>query len=139
MENEILLAIKHIKEVSLKKVTTAKIESFARKNKIEISTDELKKIVKNMVSDALIQKLGEKRGVSYSFPEQPDNTIEVVSDTQEVSSEETVDSTQVEDTRQEPFTSDAEKSKETEAMLSVLKDLDFSKHFQGTVEINSLT
>ena len=108
MENGILLAIKHIKEVSLKKVTTAKIESFARKNKIEISTDELKKIVKNMVSDALIQKLGEKRGVSYSFPEQPDNTIEVVSDTQEVSSEETVDSTQVEDTRQELVTPEAD-------------------------------
>ena len=108
MENGILLAIKHIKEVSLKKVTAAKIESFARKNKIEISTDELKKIVKNMVSDALIQKLGEKRGVSYSFPEQPDNTIEVVSDTQEVSSEETVDSTQVEDTRQELVTPEAD-------------------------------
>ena len=57
-----------------------------------------------MVSDVLIQKLGKKRGVSYSFPEQSDNTIEVVSDTQEVSSEEIVDSTQVEDTKQESVT-----------------------------------
>ena len=101
MENEILLAIKHIKEVSKKKVTIAKIESFARKNKIEISTGELKEIVENMVSDGVIQKHWEKQGVSYSFPEQSDNSIEVVSDLQEVSSEETDDSTQVEDKRQE--------------------------------------
>ena len=89
-------------------MTTAEIESLARKNKIEISTDELKKIVENMVSDVLIQKLGEKRGVLYSFLEQSDNTIEVVSDTQDVSSEETVDSTQVEDTKQESVTPEAD-------------------------------
>ena len=104
-----------------------------------MSTDKLKKIVDNTVSDGVIQKHGEKQGASYSFPEQSVNSIEIVSDIQKVSSEETVDSTQVEDTRQEPFTSDADKSKEAETMLSVLKDLDFSKHFQGTVEINSLT
>ena len=93
MENEILLAIKHIKEVSKKKVTIAKIESFARKNKVERSIDGLKKIVENMVSDGVIQKHGEKQGLSYSFPGQSDSSIEVVSNTQEVSSEETVDST----------------------------------------------
>ena len=70
MENEILLAIKHIKEVSKKKVTIAKIKSCARRNKIKISTDELKKIVENMVSDGVIQKHSGKQGVSYSFPEQ---------------------------------------------------------------------
>ena len=53
MKNEILFAIKHIKEVSKKKLTIAKIESFARKNKTEISIDKLKKIVEN----------GEKQGV----------------------------------------------------------------------------
>ena len=134
MENESLLAIKHIKEVSKKKVTIAKIESFARKNKIDISTDKLKKIVENMVSDGVIQKQGEKQDISYYFPEQSDNSIEVVSDTQEVSSEETVDSTQVEDTRQESVTPDADNNKETETMLSVLKDLDSLKSFQETVE-----
>ena len=117
MENEILLAIKHIKEVSKKKVTIAKIESFARKNKIEISTGELKEIVENIVSDGVIQKHWEKQGVWYSFLEQSDNSIEVVSDLQEVSSEETDDSTQVEDTRQESVTPDADSNKETEAML----------------------
>ena len=134
MENEILLAIKHIKEVSKKKVAIAKIESFARKNKIDISTDELKKIVENMVSDGVIQKQGEKQGISHYFPEQSHNSIKVVSDTQEVSSEETVDSTQVEDTRQESVTPDADNNKETETMLSVLKDLDSLKSFQETVE-----
>ena len=60
--------------------------------------------------------------------------MEVVSDTQEVSSEETVDSTQVEDTKQELATPDADSKKETETMLSVLKDLDSLKSFQQTVE-----
>ena len=32
MENEILLAIKHIKEVSKKKLTIAKIESYQQTN-----------------------------------------------------------------------------------------------------------
>ena len=130
MENEILLAIKHIKEVSKKKVIIAKMESFASKNKIEISTDELKKIVENMVSDGAIQK----QGISYSFLEQWDNSIEVVLDTQEVSSEETVDSTQMEVTRQESVTPDADNNKETETMLSVLKGLDSLKIFQEMVE-----
>ena len=52
-----------------------------------------------MVNDGVIQKHGEKQGISYYFPEESDNSTEVVSDTQEVSSEETVDSTQVKDTR----------------------------------------
>ena len=64
-----------------------------------------------MVSDGVIQKHGEKQGVSYSFPGQSGSSIEVVSDTQEFSSEETFDSTQVEDTRQESVTPDAENNK----------------------------
>ena len=52
-----------------------------------------------MVSDGVIKKHGEKQGTSYYFPEQSDDSTEVVSDKQEVSSEETVDSTQVKDTR----------------------------------------
>ena len=87
MENEILLAIEHIKEASKEKVAIAKIESFARKNKIDISTGKLKKIVENMVRDGVIQKQSEKQGISYYFPEQSDNSIEVASYTLEVSSE----------------------------------------------------
>ena len=58
---------------------------------------------------------------------------------QEVSSEETVDFTQVEDTRQESITPDADNNKETQTMVSVLKDLDSLKSFQETIEKNSLT
>ena len=76
-----------------------------------------------MVSDGVIQKQGVKHGISYYFPEHSDNSIEVVSDTQEVSSVETVDSTQLEDTRQESVTPDVDNKKETETMISVLKDL----------------
>ena len=121
MENEILLAIKHIK-VS-KKSDNVKNRIMCYEKKIDISTDELKKSVENMVSDGVIQKQGEKHGISYYFPEHSDNSIEVVSDTQEVSSVETVDSTQLEDTRQESVTPDVDNKKETETMLSVLKDL----------------
>ena len=40
-----------------------------------------------MISDGVKQKQGEKQGILYYFPEQSENSIEVVSDTQEVSSE----------------------------------------------------
>ena len=124
MKNEILFAIKRIKEVSKKKLTIAKIESFARKNKTEISIDKLKKIVEN----------GEKQGVQYYFPEKSGNSIEVVLETQEVSSKETLDSTQVEDTREESVTPEPDNNKETETMLSVLKYLNSLKSLQETVE-----
>ena len=144
MESEILLAIKHIKEVSKKKVTMAKIESFAKKNKMEISTEELKKIVENMVSEGVILQHGEKQSISYSLPEQSDSSVEVVvSDTQEGSFEETVKSTTVEDTREESVNPEirqesvvptADNNQDKETMLSVLKDLDSFKNFQETVE-----
>ena len=52
MENEILQAIKHIKDISRKKVTSGKIEACTKKNNIEVSTDELNNI-ENMVTTAL--------------------------------------------------------------------------------------
>ena len=67
-----------------------------------------------MVSDGVIQKHGEKQGVSYYFLEQSDNSIEVVWDTQGVSSGETVDSTQVKDAKQESVTPGTENNKETD-------------------------
>ena len=68
--------------------------------------------MENLFRDAVRQKHGEKQGVSYSFPEQSDNSIEVVSETREVSLEETFDSTQVEDTIQESITPDADNNEE---------------------------
>ena len=66
MENEILLALKHIKEISKKKVTLAKIESFAKKNKIDITTDELNKVTESMVNNSVIQRQGESK--TFDFP-----------------------------------------------------------------------
>ena len=51
MENDVLLTIRHIKEVSKKKVTYAKIEQFTKRNKIEISTEELNRIIENLVNN----------------------------------------------------------------------------------------
>ena len=56
MENEILHAIKHIKDISRKKVTLGKIEGFTIKNNIEASTDELNNIIENMVTNGIITK-----------------------------------------------------------------------------------
>ena len=55
-------------------------------------------------------------------------------ETQEVSSKETLDSTQVEDTREESVTPEPDNNKETETMLSVLKYLNSLKSLQETVE-----
>ena len=59
MENDILLAIKHIIEVSTKKVTIGKIEQFINRHKIEKSTEELNRIIENLVNNGVIQMQGE--------------------------------------------------------------------------------
>ena len=53
MENEILQAIKHVKDISKRKVMLGKIEAFTKKNNIEISTDEPNNIIENMVKNVL--------------------------------------------------------------------------------------
>ena len=64
MENEILKAIKHIKDISRKNVTLGKIEAFTKKNNIEILTDELNNIIENMVTNGIIIKKGEDKHAS---------------------------------------------------------------------------
>ena len=61
MENDILLAIKHIIEVSKKKVTIAKIEQFINRHQIEKSTEELNRIIENLVNNGVIQMQGENQ------------------------------------------------------------------------------
>ena len=77
MENEILQAIKHIKDISRKKVTLGKIEAFTKKNNIKISTDEPNNIIENMVTNGSIIKKGDNRHASYSYPEQSEVSEEV--------------------------------------------------------------
>ena len=57
------------KEISKGRVTQAKIESFAMKNKIEITADELKRVIETMVNNGVIQRQGEKESTTYNFPE----------------------------------------------------------------------
>ena len=64
MENEILKAIKHIKDIRRKNVTLGKIEAFTKKNNIEILTDELNNIIENMVTNGIIIKKGEDKHAS---------------------------------------------------------------------------
>ena len=58
-KKDILLAIKHVKEVSKKKVTFAKTEQFTKRNKIEISAEELNRIIENLVNNGVIQMQAE--------------------------------------------------------------------------------
>ena len=80
MENDILLAIKHIKKISKKKVTPTKIEAYAKKNNFEVSKEELSSILESMIDKGLIEKQGERQNLSYIFPEQRGSNI---TDTQE--------------------------------------------------------
>ena len=87
MENDILLAIKHIKEASKKNVTFAKIEQFIKRNKIEISTEELNRIIENSVKNGVIQMQGENQNATYNLSEQPESDdVVLMSHTQEPSS-----------------------------------------------------
>ena len=69
MENEILQAIKHIKDVSRKKATIGKIETFIKKNNMEILTDELNNVIDNMVKNGVIVRKGDDKNAAYSYPE----------------------------------------------------------------------
>ena len=71
MENDILLAIKHIKEISKKIVTFSKLEQFTKRNKIEISTEEHNRNIENLVNNGVIQMQGENQNATYNLSEQP--------------------------------------------------------------------
>ena len=83
MDNEILSAIKHtkyIKEISKKKVTLAKVESFAQKIKIEITTDKLNRVMETMVNKGVTQREGEKESITLIFLGQSENHVVEASD-----------------------------------------------------------
>ena len=139
MENDILLAIKHIKEISKKKVTLAKIEAYAKKNNIQVSKEELSSILESMIGKGLIEKQGERQNISYIIPEQCGSNI---TDTQEDTSAinpqqetgETVISPQEENAQQEIAVNDTSSNTESGAMGLVMKDISSLKNFQSTVE-----
>ena len=86
MENDILLAKKHIKEVSKKKVTTAKIEQFIKRNKIEKSTEELNRITENLFNNGVMQMQGENENTTYIISKETESiAVVLISHTQEPS------------------------------------------------------
>ena len=135
MENDILLAIKHIKEISKKKVTLTKIEDYAKKNNIE----GLSSFLESMIDKGLIEKQGERQNLLYIIPEQCGSNI---TDTQEDISAsnpqqetgEAVSSPQEENAQQEIAVNDTSSNTESGAMGLVMKDISSLKNFRSTVE-----
>ena len=58
MDNEILESIKHIKNISKKKVTADKIFTNIKKKDSSISFDELLEILDTMVKDSILHENG---------------------------------------------------------------------------------
>ena len=81
------MAIKHVKEVSKKKVTFAKTEQFTKRNKIEISAEELNRIIENLVNNGVIQMQAEYQNATHNLSKQPESDdFVLISPTQEPSS-----------------------------------------------------
>ena len=57
MDNEILESIKHIKNISKKKVTADKMFTNIRKEDSSISFDELLEILDTMVKDGILHEM----------------------------------------------------------------------------------
>ena len=137
MENEILQAIKHTKDISRKKVTLGKIEAFTKKNNIEVSTDELNNIIENMVTNGIITKKGENKHVSHSYPEQSEVSEEVAGITEISQREETeedfeqgFEETQIipeRDTSQKSAVHQTLENKDTENVSVFKKEIDSRK------------
>ena len=73
MENEILESMKHIKNISKKKVIVEII--FAKKKKLTITYEDLQQLLDKMVIDNILQE--SRKGVSrtYLIPEDPEKAL----------------------------------------------------------------
>ena len=65
MDNEILESIKHIKNISKKKVTADKIFTNIKKKDSSISFDELLEILDTMVKDGILHENGMDKSKTY--------------------------------------------------------------------------
>ena len=57
-----------------------KIEQFTKRNKIEISTEELNRIIENLVNNGVIQMQGENQNTTY-LSKQPESDVVLMSPT----------------------------------------------------------
>ena len=83
MDYEILESIKHIKNISKKKVTADKIFTNIKKKDSSISFDELLEILDTMVKDGILHETGMDKSKTYMIPENADSVF--VPDTQDAS------------------------------------------------------
>ena len=84
MENEILKSIKHIKNISKKKVTVEKIFTNIKKRNLTITYEDLQHILDKMVIDNIFYESGSGVSRTYLIPKDPDKIL--VPDTQNISS-----------------------------------------------------
>ena len=131
------LAIQHVKEVSKKKVTFAKIEQFTKRNKIEISTEELNRIIENLVNTGVMQMQGENQNTTYNLSEQPEsNDLVLMSHTQEpssISSQKFYIKDRDGEVAHGPAVSVSNINIEQDPMNAIRKDITSLKRFQETV------
>ena len=83
MENEILESIKHIQNISKKKVTVEKIFTNIKKRNLTITYEETQQILDKMVIDNILHGRGSGASRTYLIPEDPDKIL--VPDTQGIS------------------------------------------------------
>ena len=84
MENEILESIKHIKNISKKKVTVEKIFTNIKKRNLTITYEDLQHIFDKMVIDNILHESGSGVSRTYLIPEDTEKIL--VPDTQGISS-----------------------------------------------------
>ena len=84
MEKEILESIKHIKNISKKKVTVEKIFTNIRKRNLTITYEDLQHILDKMVIDNILHENGSGVSRAYLIQKDPDKIL--VPDTQGISS-----------------------------------------------------
>ena len=84
MENEILESIKHIKNISKKKVAVEKIFTNIKKRNLIITYEDLQHILDKMVIDNILHESGSGVSRKYLIPEDPGKIL--VPDTQDISS-----------------------------------------------------
>ena len=83
MDNEILESIKHIKNISKKKVTADKIFTNIKKKDSSISFDKLLEILDIMVKDGVLNENGMDKSKTHMIPENADSVF--VPDTKDAS------------------------------------------------------
>ena len=84
MDNEILENIKHIKNISKKKVTVEKIFTNIKKRNLTITYEGLQHILDKIVIDNILHESGSGVSRPYLIPEDPDKIL--APDTQGISS-----------------------------------------------------